>query len=660
MRTVVKLARAFIAPEGRWPRIVIAVACALVFAMFATNSDMGGDAKSPRGDGRYRPVLARGDGHMLYLMSMSTVFDRDWVFDNQLAKFGDPWNQARTKTGRKGIPHPIGPALVWAPLLTAAHVGAKVANVFGADIPDHGYDPWHQRIVFFSSVVFACAAVLLARRVAARAIGGSWAPTYGAVLVLLGTSLTYYATYMPSYGHAMDAFWCSLFLAYWATTLGRRDIARFVWLGVLLGIATLVRIQEIALGVVLVIELAYAFVPTPDTTPKQRLRSAFDLAWRSAITLGVTIVVFTPQMLEWYVVHGSFTSLPQGAKFTRYGSPLVLEVLFSSRNGWFSTTPLAYAGVVGLFCLPRSARLLAFGLGAAVLVQIYLNSVIFDWWGGAAHGGRRLCNVTLPVAVGLAALIWRAGQLVGRVPRVPRVAWHAVLALTLGTCAARNVARITPYRSGKAAPSTTSAECCRYLPPGMKGAAQWLYKKVGNPFTFPANVIFAIKHDVPLTRWDAAVGDYPMTPGLDAITYDRLQAERGKWTFADPYVIEGLGPQQRADQPMRWTTAHEARVLVPNLMPYGQRYTLLVAPGGSTTVELAWDGDTVATASLQPGWNRISFDVPDDWAGTHELAIRSTPAPHPAPAAPFPVPKTPQAGVAVGALEMQFLPGVDD
>src|SRR5688572_16871637 len=81
---------------------VLALACALVLALFATNSDMGGDPSSPRGDGRYRPVLARGDGHMLFLMARSTAFDGDWRWDNDLARFGDPWSQRRTSTGRKG------------------------------------------------------------------------------------------------------------------------------------------------------------------------------------------------------------------------------------------------------------------------------------------------------------------------------------------------------------------------------------------------------------------------------------------------------------------------------------------------------------------------------------------------------------------------------
>ena len=189
----------------RGPGVVLVCACLVVALMYCTNDDMGGDPRSPRGDGVYRPVLARGDGHMLYLMTRSLVFDRDLVFDNDLRRFGDPWQAPNTKTGRKNIPHPIGPALIWAPLLAAAQGGAVVANAVGADIETHGYTTWHQRIVFASSAVFACLAVLLGVLVFRRRVGGRWAPAWAGVAVLLGTSLTYYATYMPSYGHAMDA-----------------------------------------------------------------------------------------------------------------------------------------------------------------------------------------------------------------------------------------------------------------------------------------------------------------------------------------------------------------------------------------------------------------------------------------------------------------------
>src|SRR5215470_2327682 len=117
---------------GRRPRIVVTGACLVVVVMYFANYDMGGEPDAVRGDGRYHPVLARGDGHMMYLMARSTALDFDWRFDNDLARFGDPWTEPITPTGRKSIVHPIGCALVWTPLIWVAEAGAAVANVFGA------------------------------------------------------------------------------------------------------------------------------------------------------------------------------------------------------------------------------------------------------------------------------------------------------------------------------------------------------------------------------------------------------------------------------------------------------------------------------------------------------------------------------------------------
>src|SRR5690606_3786637 len=106
------------------------------------------------------------------------------------------------------------------PLIWVAQGGAVVANGFGSEVPLHGYTSWHQRFAFLSCVLAACGAVLLGRTIAMRVIGATWSTAYATVAVLLGTSLTYYATYMPSYGHAFDALCCAFFFAYWASTIG--------------------------------------------------------------------------------------------------------------------------------------------------------------------------------------------------------------------------------------------------------------------------------------------------------------------------------------------------------------------------------------------------------------------------------------------------------
>jgi hypothetical protein len=640
-------ARRLWAAQGRRPRLVLVAAFAVIVSMYCTNQDMGGQPDAVRGDGVYRPVLARGDGHLMYLMARSTALDGDWRFDNDLARFGDPWRARTTATGRKAIPHPIGPALVWTPLIWIAEGGAVIANLLGAAIPLHGYTLWHQRFVFLSSAVFACAAVLLGAWLARRLLGGAWAATYGAVAVLLGTPLTYYATYMPSYSHAMDALACGGFLFAWAVTLGRRDRRRWLALGALLGIAALIRVQELAMGIVVVIEVGAQTV-----RGRGRWREVAGWWLGGAAALAVTLAMLVPQLVEWHLVFGKALGLPQGPRFTRLDAPMLAEVLFAPRNGWFSTTPIAYAAVLGLFVMPRRARLVAAGLLAAVVLQVALNSTVFDWWGGAALGQRRMCNVTLPLVVGLASLLWRAGQLARRLPVAAR---HAIALAILGPMVAWNLMRVGGLRAGLAAPDGLSPSCCDRVPPALRGPVAAVYRLVGNPFELPASAWFAWRHGVPIDRWDRVVGNYPLIPPLDTLLDDQLWAQRGTWPIgnagSEPYLVAGWSRSVKADRALRWTTAPSATVLVPNLMPYGQRLTLWLAPAGAHHATVRWNGAIVADVELT-GWTPVRLDLPDIAVHTNELTIEAAPAAF-APAT-GPAPDVP-VGVAVGDLEVAFL-----
>lgn len=650
------MGRRWLAWLRQWPNLVAIAACCLIVGLYITNDDMGGDPRTPRGDGVYRPVLARGDGHMQYLMARSTALDFDWVFDNDLARFGDPWNEPRTKTGRKSIIQPIGAPLVWTPMIWTAQAGAFVANLFGADIAMHGYTLWHQRFVFLSSALFACGAVLLGRRLAKQTLGGRWASTYAAVAILLGTSLTFYATYMPSYSHAIDAFACAAFLAYWALTLGRRDLRRWIALGVLLGIAMLIRVQELAMGIVVAIEVG---VRCYETLRAKDRRAALRWLGGGALVLVVALVVFIPQLLEWRLVFGDTAALPQGKRYTRFEAPMVMELLFSRRNGWFSTTPLAYLGALGLFVVPRRARLVGIGMLATVAIQVYLNSTVLDWWGSSAFGQRRMCNVTLPLVFGLASLFVQCARLAARWGRFPLTMWHVPLVLFVAPCVATNYNHLDKLGSGKAAESELDARCCTNVPKPLRKTARIISERIGNPFEFPANVLFAIRHGVSIQTW-GETGDYPLVADMADMRDDhRLWQRRGVWRVASPnrapFLVGGWSAPGQFQRTLRYTTSPRATALIPNLMPYGQRVTVWLAPAGATHVALEWNGDRVAEVDLKPGWNPVHFDLPDIEVHTNELSIVATPAPFSAtdwPASAAPV------GVAVSDVEFQFLAGL--
>jgi hypothetical protein len=117
------------------------------------------------------------------------------------------------------------------------------------------------------------------------------------------------------------------------------------------------------------------------------------------------------QLLAWRGQFGRFWLMPQGAGYMEWSHPHLSAFLFSPFHGLLPWAPGLALGLWGLGLLrgPRPAWLLP-GLGAAVLLMIYLSACPRDWWGGASYGPRRLASLTPLAALGLAALLARLGR----------------------------------------------------------------------------------------------------------------------------------------------------------------------------------------------------------------------------------------------------------
>jgi hypothetical protein len=323
---------------------------------------------------------------------------------------------------------------------------------------------------------------------------------------------------------------------------------------------------------------------------------------------------------------------------------MIGELLWSSRNGWFSTHPLTYAGFVGLFFLPKRARLVGIGLLAVVAIQIYFNSTVIDWWSSASFGQRRMCNVSFALVVGLAALIWRFGRLAARAPRIPRAVWHAVLIILLAPFVAWNLWRVSRLEAGKPATMQRDSMCCDDVPRHLRGMFRTVYRAIGDPFQLPASLVFGIRHGVEIQRYDQVVGDfYPLVPPWTQLSDAQLPSHRATLQlgagYTTPLVVSGLDRPISIDKrAVRKLTAPAATVLLPNLMPYGQRCGLWLHADHWSHATIRFNGDTVDDADLMPGWTKLTFALPDIALHTNELSIEAEP------------------GTGLSDLEMTFLP----
>src|ERR1039458_2225796 len=93
----------------------------------------------------------RGDGVGYYAYLRSALidhdlrFEKDWLAGNRsfvmsrIDAQGHLLPEMYTSTGYVGNHFAVGPAILWAPVLVAVHVGVLIANHYGAHIPADGY-----------------------------------------------------------------------------------------------------------------------------------------------------------------------------------------------------------------------------------------------------------------------------------------------------------------------------------------------------------------------------------------------------------------------------------------------------------------------------------------------------------------------------------------
>src|SRR5262249_53755654 len=150
-----------------------------------------------------------------------------------------------------------------------------------------------------------------------------------------------------------------------------------------------------------------------------------------------------------------------------------------------------------------------------------------------------------PLVVGLAALVWRAGRIARRLSVRAR---HALALAILAPFVAWNLMRVEELRGGVPASDAVIPACCDRVPRPLRAAFAWVYRRIGDPFELPASAWFAWRHGVPLDRWDATVGNYPLVPGLDSLLDDSLWSQRGAWRIGsgvEPYLVAGWSRAMR-------------------------------------------------------------------------------------------------------------------
>jgi hypothetical protein len=306
--------------------------------------------------------------------------------------------------------HPIGVALMQAPLFLVAH-GLTIWTNLSPD----GFTLYYQQAVGLSGLAWTIAGLWVLRRLLLRHFTDG-VTTATLIAILLGTNLYHYATFDNSYSHAYSFFLFAAFLDLhdrWTTAPSSRG----AWLlGVVSGLIVLTRHTNILLPAFFLLFGLY--------------RSETIRRWRDVVKIGIAAaIVIVPQLAIYYRATGRILVSSYGDLGFHFGSPQLFGVLFSVTKGVFFWSPILLFAVAGLAMGSRhTIRRFVLPGTLFLIVNTYIIASWWDWQFGGSYGHRGFVD-SLPIfALGLATFFeWSSRR---RVP-VAIVAGTTCIAVAL-------------------------------------------------------------------------------------------------------------------------------------------------------------------------------------------------------------------------------------
>ena len=551
----------------------------------------------------------QSDGFYYYAYLRSLWFDGDVNFTNdyRLLGLGDKAHLFQpTPTGLAQSAWTIGPAIVWTPFFGAGHLVATRLRATNTTVAADGTSFPYRQAVCVAGLFYGLLGVWFCYRLASLFFSRGLAATAASITVA-GSFMVWYLVKEPTMTHAPSMAAVAAFAYVWARTLQQRTTAGWAGLGLLAGLMAAIRWQNAIFAILPAIdwgiELTEAWRRRDRGLAIRVIRGG--LAFAAAATAS-----FLPQMLAWKSIYGHYLAISPVGPEIRWRAPQIQDVLWSSRNGLFSTSPVLYLAAIGLFLFARSARRVGVAVLVAIAAMVYFNASIQDWWGSAGFGMRRFDGVIPLLALGMGSFADTAAKAISLRPR-PVVA-AALLGLVVWNLTLMGAALGGDMRLGEPA---SFAEL---------GAAQirLAHRWFGYPFSYPANLVYALQNGVPPWRYDRLrpsrfLGDpYPSYGRINLGTSDAAMIGEG-WH----------APEQ--DGPTRFRWAEPRAELFVSLdraadLMIQIRLKPLEFPGAPPQrVLVAVNGTSQGPFEVPPGWTVAEFVVGREcWrAGVNKVVL---------------------------------------
>jgi len=305
------------------------------------------------------------------------------------------------ENGSRLIQTSMGLSILYSPFFFTAHA---LAPLFGE--ARDGYSNIYQFFLVLSSLFYVMIGLLILRRILLRYFSPV-ATAVTLILVALATNLFYYTVHEGPMSHAYNFALITLFLFLVIRWHEKPAVKNAIWVGLVYGMIVLVRPTNMIAGVLLLL-----WGVTGWSSFRDRILFLLRKSPQVALMVCCFILPWIPQMVYWKMVTGSFlfnSYGPSGSSFY-FGSPHIVDVLFSYRKGWYLYTPVMLVATAGIFFMGKNCRQGWRAVVLYLLLQIYLQASWWSWWNGGSFGLRSFVDVYGVMAIPLAALVDAAAR----------------------------------------------------------------------------------------------------------------------------------------------------------------------------------------------------------------------------------------------------------
>lgn len=332
------------------------------------------------------PFQWDADQYYSYLPATFIYHDLDFTYTTRYWLIPTP-------TGKSIPKMTCGVAIMMTPFFLLGH---KIA--INQNSPQDGYsEPYgtcvHYGSLFYSLMGLVILAFVLRRFYSDKIIALTL------VTLFFSTNLFYYTLRDGEMAHSYSFFLTALFLWLTCRWHERQKSIYFLWIGLTLGLATLVRPTEILISLIFIF---YGINSIKGLTDKLK---QITISYKniSLLILGF-IITWLPQLIFWKIKTDHFLFFSYGSKENFFWSdPQILNVLFSYRKGWFIYTPVMLFAIAGLFMFKAQNKAFKFAIIIYLILNIYVLSCWWCWWFGGGFGMRALVQAYALLAIPLAA-----------------------------------------------------------------------------------------------------------------------------------------------------------------------------------------------------------------------------------------------------------------